>query len=121
MRKSLQRIGSVALVCIGIAVAGINGKAVWIEPRIPVTVRVGEKQPYTVMGLNGADVKGDLTHSPYLTIKSSDSAVVEVDQENAVFVGKKPGRAETRISFSEATAIVQAFVREPKTDSAGAK
>ena len=121
MARVLQILGLAITLSIGVIFAGINWKAVWIEPRIPVTLAVGEEQPYTVMGLNGADVKGDLTKSPYLAIRSSDSDVVAVDQKNAVFVGKKAGHAEIRISFSEATAIVQAFVREPKTDSAAAK
>jgi hypothetical protein len=38
-----------------------------------------------------------------------------------VFVGKKPGKVEIRISFSEATAIVKAFVKNPKTGSAASK
>jgi len=65
----LQRFGLLA-VLFGMAVAGINWKAVWLEPRTPVILTVGEKQQYTVMGLNGADVKADLTKSPYLTIRS---------------------------------------------------
>ena len=74
-------------------------------------------KPYTVMGLNGADVKADLTKSPYLTITSSNPEIVEVDRKNAVFVGKKTGHVEIRISFSEATSIVQAFVKERKSNS----
>jgi hypothetical protein len=45
-----------------------------------------------------------------------------VDQKNAVFVGRKTGNVEIRITFSEATAIVEAFVQQPKigtTTSAG--
>ena len=74
-----------------------------------------------VMGLNGADTTANLTKSPYLKIASSDPEILEVDQKNAAFIGKKPGQADIRISFSEATAIVQAFVREPKTDSSAPK
>jgi hypothetical protein len=44
---------------------------------------------------------------------------VEVDQKNAVLIGKKLGQAEIRISFSEATSLVHAVVKERKTDSAG--
>jgi hypothetical protein len=121
MRISLRRFGMLAALLVGVAVAGINWKAVWLEPRTPVVLKVGEKQRYTVMGLNGGDVKADLTRSFYLTIRSSDPDVLEIDGEDAVFIGKKTGHAEIRISFSEATAIVQAFVKDPTTDSAAAK
>ena len=105
-----------AVLCMGIAVAGINWKAVWLEPPTPVILTVGETKPYTVMGLNGADVKADLTKSPYLIMKSSDLDIVQIDRKNALFVGKKPGQAEIRISFSEATSIAKVFVKERKTD-----
>jgi hypothetical protein len=114
MRRLLETVGLMAVLCMGIAVAGINWKAVWLEPYNAVILTVGDTQPYTVMGLNGADVKADLTNSPYLIMKSSDLDIVQIDRKNAVFVGKKPGQAEIRISFSEATAIVHAFVREQK-------
>jgi len=114
MRQSLGILGGSGVVLITtMAVAGINWKAVWLEPRNPV-VTVGEKQPYTVMGLNGMNTTADLTKSPYLKIISSDPDVLEVDQRNAVFVGKKAGNAEIQISFSEATAIVRAIVKERK-------
>jgi fibronectin type 3 domain-containing protein len=70
------------------------------------------------MGLNGADKKATLTKSPYLKITSSDIGVVEVHQKNAIVIGKKPGQVEIRISFSEATSVAQAFVKERKSDSA---
>ena len=113
-----MRLAWILPLFIGVAVAGINWKAVWLEPRMPVILTAGETKPYTVMGLNGADIKADLTKSPYLKIMSSDSGVLEIDQKNAAFVGKKPGHVEIRISFSEATAIVQATVKAPNTDSA---
>lgn len=119
--KFLQRLLWISVLFIGVAVAGINWKAVWLEPRMPIILTVGETQPYKVMGLCGPDVKAELTKSPYLKITSSDADILETDQENAVFVEKKPGQAEIRISFSEATALVQAFVKEAKTDSAAAK
>jgi len=109
------------MLFICVAVAGINWKAVWLEPKHPVVLEVGETQPYTVMGLNGMDTTVNLTRSPYLKITSSDPDILEVDQKNAVFIGKKPGKVEIRISFSEATALVQAFVREPKAGSAASK
>ena len=116
MRRFLQLSGWLAVLCMGIAIAGIDWKAVWFEPATPVTLAVGETQAYTVMGLNGADVKANLTRSPYLKITSSDPDVVEVDRKNAVFVAKKPGKAEIRISFSEATNTAQVFVKERKAD-----
>jgi hypothetical protein len=71
------------------------------------------------MGLNGADIKADLTKSQYLKITSSDPSVLDIDRENGVFVGKRPGHVDIRISFSEATAMVPAFVRAVNTASAG--
>lgn len=115
MGRRLQVFALTFTLSIGVVFAGINWKAVWLEPRSPVILSVGETQPYTVMGLNGADVRADLTRSQYLKITSSDPGVVEVDQKNAVVIGKKPGQAEIRISFSEATSVVQAFVKERKT------
>src|SRR5437899_660549 len=88
------------LLFVSTIVAGINWKAVWLDaPYNPVHLKVGDSCPYIVMGLNGADTKADLTHSPYLTIVSSDPSVLEIDQKDARFVGKAPGKVEIRISF----------------------
>jgi hypothetical protein len=116
MRKSL-RFGWAALLSIGMALAGINWKAVWLEPHIPVILHVGEVQPYKVMGLNGGNIKADLTTHRDLRITSSDTDVLEIDREQGVLRGKNPGHVEIRISFSEATAIVRAWVKEAKTGS----
>ena len=62
------------------------------------------------MGLSGMNTKADLTHSPYLTIASSDTSVLEIDGKDARFIGKAPGHVEIRISFSEAASTVQATV-----------
>jgi hypothetical protein len=103
----------VMLSVVAVTFAGINWKAVWLDaPYNPVYVKVGESRSYTVMGLSGMDTKADLTHSQYLTIVSSDPKVLEVDKENSRFVGKAPGHVEIRISFSEATSIVQADVQD---------
>ena len=67
------------------------------------------------MGLNGGNLIADLTRSPHLRITSSDPDVLAIDREHAVFRGQKPGHAQIRIS--EATAIVQAVVTEPKASS----
>lgn len=116
MQRLLQRMAWISLF-MGMAAAGINWKAVWLEPRTPVILTVGEMQPYTVMGLDGADNRANLTKSPYLTMTSSDRNTLEIDQKNSVFIGKNTGQVEIRISFSEATAIVKAFVKT-KNDGA---
>jgi hypothetical protein len=66
------------------------------------------------MGLNGADVKADLTLSPHLKIVSLDPDIVEVDQTNGHLIGKHPGQAELKISFSEATSLIKVYVRNQK-------
>ena len=108
----LQRLASVTALFASAAIGGINWTAVWLEPRTEVSLAVGQKKPYTVMGLNGADVKAELTKSPYLKIVSSDPEVLEIDKGNSTFIGKKPGHVEIRFSFSEARAVAQAVVRE---------
>ena len=72
----------------------------------------GSSIPYVVKGIDGADVKADLTYNPYLAIGSSDTKVVEVDQKHARLIGKSIGRAEIRVSFSECTSVVQATVQD---------
>lgn len=111
----MRRLGFFCVALSMMAVAGINWKAVWVEPITPILLTVGESKPYTIMGLDGRDVRANLTTSPYLTITSSDPDIVQVDRAHAAFVGKTPGHAEIRISFSEATSIVKAFVREKKS------
>jgi hypothetical protein len=113
--RSLSYVGLLCVVIVGIVFAGINWKAVWVEPKMPILLTVGQTKPYTIMGLNGGDVKADLTASPYLSISSSDPDIVQVDRNNAAFIGEKTGHAQIRISFGGATSIVQAFVREQKT------
>jgi hypothetical protein len=116
MKSRLPILGTMVVLFIAVAVAGINWKSVWLEPRTPVVLTVGETQPYIIMGLNGADVKADLTKSQYLKISSPNPDVLEIDQKNAVFIGKKPGHSVIRFSFSEASNGVQATVKE-KGDS----
>jgi hypothetical protein len=100
-----------ALSFMSVILAGINWKAVWLDaPYNPVHLKIGESRSYTVMGLSGMNTTADLTHSQYLTVVSSDPTILEVDQENARFIGKTPGHVEIRISFSEATSIVKANV-----------
>src|SRR5579872_3301228 len=106
---SLQRLGVISLLFSGVAVAGINWKSVWLEPRTPVVLTAGEAKPYTAMGLSGADTKADLTKSPYLNITSSVPSVLEIDREHGLLIGKKPGHVHIRVSFSEATEVVSAF------------
>src|SRR5260370_1091938 len=111
LKRSRLFAALVMLSFMSATFAGINWKAVWLDsPYNPVHLKVGESRPYIVMGLNGMDTKADLTHSQYLTIVSSDPTILEIDKEKAQLVGKSPGRVEIRISFSEATSIVQAVV-----------
>jgi len=117
---SLLRIAWISLLFSGTAIAGINWKSVWLEPSTVVVLTAGEAKPYTVMGRDGADVKADLTKSPYLKMTSSDTEILEIDRETGTFVGKKPGHVDIRISFSEATEMVPAFVRQSKTETAAA-
>lgn len=116
MPKLYLRIVCIAALTTNLLVPGINWKAVWLEKN-PVVLTVGQTQPYTVMGLNGMNTTADLTKSPYLKITSSDPGVLEIHQTDALFVGKSPGKTEVRISFSEATAIVRAVVRESNDGS----
>jgi hypothetical protein len=116
----LQRVAWISLLFSGVAVSGINWKSVWLEPRTPVVLTVGEAKPYTVIGRNGADVKADLTKSPYLKITSSDAEILEVNPQTGTFVGKKPGHVDIQIAFSDATEMVPAFVRPSKTGTAAA-
>jgi hypothetical protein len=111
MSKFLRRFAIVTMFSLGLMDGGINWKAVWIEPYNLVVMDTGQHRPYIVMGLNGVNTTADLTKSPYLKISSSDADVLEINQEDAMFVGKKRGEVEVRISFSEATAIVRAKVK----------
>ena len=109
----------VGLLVLGLfassALGGINWKAVWLEkPSNPVVLEPGAVQNFTVMGLNGGDVKADLTHSQYLTVISLNPDVVEVDRATARLIGKSAGHTELRISFSEATSIVRVIVKQPE-------
>ena len=111
LKRSLSLAAFIVLLLATTTLAGINWKAVWLDaPYNPVHLKVGDSCPYTVVGLNGMDTKADLTHSQYLTIVSSDPSVLEIDRKDARFVGKAPGKVEIRISFSQATSIVQAAV-----------
>ena len=105
------RIACISLLLSSAALAGINWKSVWIEPRMPVVLTVGEAKPFTVMGRNGMEVTSDLTRSPYLVISSSDPEILAIDRERGTFMGKKPGHAEIRVVFSDAGETVAAFVR----------
>ena len=112
MLKRSRLFAALAMLSfMSVTFAGINWKAVWLDsPYNPVHLKMGESRSYIVMGLNGMNTTADLTHSQYLTVVSSDPTILEVDQENARFIGKAPGHVEIRISFSEATSIVQANV-----------
>lgn len=94
------RLAWVCLLFVGMDSGGINWKSVWLEPRTPVILKVGETKPYTVMGLNGADVKADLTKSPYLKITSSDSGVSKSTRRMGRLSGRD--RATSTLGFHSA-------------------
>ena len=111
------RLAWISVLFSSAALAGINWTAVWIEPRMPVVLTVGEAKAYQVMGRNGMETTADLTRSPYLAIISSDPETLAIDRESGTFVGKKPGHTEIRIFFSGASQTVAAFVRPEKGSS----
>lgn len=96
---------------------GINWKTIWLEPNPVVLETAGSSITYVVKGINGADVKADLTDSPYLKISSSDESIVSVDPKSARLIAKGPGRAEIRISFSECTSLITATVLDSSKNS----
>ena len=99
--------------------AGINWRAVWLEPNPILLVPPGSSKPYVVKGLHGgSEDHVDLTHNPHLTVMSSDESIVEVDRESARLIGKKVGMAEIRVSFSECTSINRAFVKTAVSNDA---
>ena len=116
--QRFARVLAVSILCLGAflftraAMAGINWISVWLAPRTPVVMNIGETRPYTVMGLNGANIEAELTHSQYLKIASSDPDVIEIDPKQSAFIAKKAGQVEIRIAFSEAKAVIKAVVRE---------
>jgi len=73
--------------------AGIDWSAVWLAPRTPMVMNIGETRPYPVMGLNGANVEADLIRSPYLKIASSEPDVVEIDPKQSVFMRKRRAKS----------------------------
>lgn len=107
------RVGLIALgICASSSLAGINWNAVWMdELTTPILLEPGASCTYRIMGLNGGDVKADLTGSPWLKLKSLDPNTAEVDQDNNRLIGKSLGETEVQISFSEAKSLVTVFVR----------
>lgn len=107
------RVGLIALgICASSSLAGINWKAVWMDdPTTPILLEPGASCTYRIMGLNGGDVKAEVTGIPGLKLESRDPNVVEVDQGNNRLVGKSPGQTEVQISFSEAKSLITVFVR----------
>jgi hypothetical protein len=97
--------------------AGINWKTIWLEPNPIILQSPGSFAPYVVKGIDGSDVKADLTHSPHLKISSSDENIVFVDRKSARLIAKAPGRVEIRISFSECTSLITVTVLDPSRQS----
>src|SRR5690349_21523004 len=110
------RVGLIALgVCASSAIAGINWQAVWMDdPTTPILLEPGASRTYRITGLNGGDVKADLTGNPNLKITSLDPNIVEVDQSSNRLIGKSVGETEVQISFSEVKSMVTVFVRQKK-------
>lgn len=102
----------------GIAGADMNWKSVWIEPRTPLVLKIGETRTFTVVGVDSADVKAELTTSKHLEITSSDPAVLDIDHQKGALIAKKPGHVDIRITFGDTLRdMVPAFVRETTTTS----
>jgi hypothetical protein len=92
--------------------AGINWRAVWLEPNPIVLQSPGSSVLYDVKGIHGGnDNHVDLTHNQYLKVTSSDESIVAVDPGSARLIAKSVGRVEIRVSFSECTSINSAVVR----------
>jgi hypothetical protein len=89
--------------------AGINCKAVWLQPN-PIVLRPAESVSYTVNELDGLNWQGQVTGNPGLKITSSDENIVAVDKRSARLIGKSVGRVEIRVSFGECTSINVATV-----------
>ena len=114
--KAFFRVATVFAAMAVSGSGGINWKTIWLEPN-PVVLETVSSITYAAKGINGADVKADLTFSPYLRISSSDESIVSVDPESARLIAKAPGRAEIRISFSECTSLITATVLDPSKNS----
>src|SRR5580704_4761530 len=101
-----------ALIMLALSMpAGINWRAVWLEPNPIVLAGPGSSRTYVVKGIHGgSEDHVDLTHSQYLSVTSSDESVVAVDTGSARLIGKSVGQVEIRVSFSECTSITRAFV-----------
>ena len=61
-------------------------------------------------GLNGAEVKSNLSKAPELKITSFDPSVWGIDQRNFAFVDEKLGRVEIRISCGDASIVEKGVV-----------
>jgi hypothetical protein len=101
-----------ALIMLALSMpAGINWRAVWLEPNPIVLAGPGSSRTYVVKGIHGgSEDHVDLTHNPYLSVTSSDESIVAVDPGSARLIAKNPGRAEIRVSFSECTSINRVVV-----------
>jgi hypothetical protein len=112
MKTLLRLIGVFGMLALSMP-AGINWRAVWLEPN-PILLHPGSSRTYVVKGIHGgSEDHVDLTHSQYLSVTSSDESVVAVDTGSARLIGKSVGQVEIRVSFSECTSITRAFVKVP--------
>jgi len=109
MKTLLRLIGVFGMLALSMP-AGINWRAVWLEPN-PILIHSGSSAVYVVKGIHGgSEDHVDLTLNPYLSVTSSDESIVAVDPGSARLIGKSVGRAEIRVSFGECTSINRVIV-----------
>ena len=101
---------AIATVFGSVAWAGINWKAVWMEPNVIVLCEPGQTRSFKVFGIHGADFRAELTGNTRLRIESADPRIAEVDRDNGRIVAKSVGQVELRVSFGKATSLVQVLV-----------
>ena len=92
---------AIATVFGSVAWAGINWKAVWMEPNVIVLYEPGQTSSFKVFGTHGADGRAELTGNPHLRIESGDPRIAEVDRDNGQIVAKSVGQVELRVSFGK--------------------
>jgi hypothetical protein len=110
----MMRLSAVFAALLFPMAAGINWKAVWMEPGPIFLDGAGATVRYRVFGLNGEDARAELTAHPRLIMRSLNREVVEIDRENATLAARSLGKAEIRVSFSSATSLIQVYVRKPE-------
>jgi hypothetical protein len=116
LRRLFRVVVTLWIVASFSMTGGINWKTVWLEPNPVGLPSPGSSISYIVKGIDGANNLADLTRNRYLSVTSSDQNIISIDQANATITGKAVGHVEIRISFSECTSIIQAWVRDPSKE-----